>query len=707
MDSRQPPQHPFSRNGASPFSRPSFQQAPSAAASQPPYPSSASHPPATSGPYPEVHARKPSEPPSYYSSSRQYPPEHGPGPMPPSAHSRHHSTSSITSGPTMTRGMPPPNSPPQQQQQGQGPNNHQMGGPYGLPQPRPPPLSVGPSNAFPRGRELPALDSLPRAASSGSSMSISSMLGGPPPARESAAPPQYSQGPPSTAPGPPGPPYNQAMHASPRPQQTTVSEYNAFRRPQTPEHHRMYENRDPRAASAASPPAYQSTPELQRYGTPQAYAQRGPPMPSVEQGRESGRLSGGAGGPRPMSPPRQYANAGPPRPVETGRPPEMYGHREELRASEEYNPERPIRVMKYEDPRYISDRERQERERQEREMELREREMRERELRERELRERERRDMAMAGVEPSRAQGGHPHEYPRQMEQRPQQYGRPPDPRDWTRPGYEPARAPYDPAMHPPRQQEYPPNAAPHYNGPPHPYGPSPTDRHHPGPHQHHQHGLPPPGPAHPQVYESPDRQRISGMHMDRPHPQQPPPRTREESAVPPPSVAYGSVGPSLYEPSRNRSLEEIGAPHQRNLLGIQEINRKGRISPLPQAVQGAQPQLAGPAGEPGIKSEFGRMFSGIGTGVGTISSPVPAGAQLAYGGAGPHRRDELDVPPEPPVEVTKTTGRGKRRKLKEEDEEGNNGRLTPVGGRAKKAKGHHHHQYVSLLPTILSTLKS
>lgn len=393
-----------------------------------------------------------------------------------------------------------------------------------------------------------------------------------------------------------------------------------------------------------------------------------------------------------MSPPRQYANTGPPRQAEPGRPPEMYGHREELRALEEYNPERPIRVMKYEDQRYMSDRERQERERQEREMEL----------RERELRERERRDMAMAGVEPSRAQGGHPHEYPRQVDPRSQQYGRPPDPRDWTRPGYEPARAPYDPTMHPPRQQEYPPNAAPHYNGPPHPYGPSPADRHHPGPHQHHQHGLPPPGPAHPQTYESPDRQRMGGMHMDRPHPQQqPPPRTREESAVPPPSVAYGGVGPSMYEPSRNRSLEEIGAPHQRNLLGIQEINRKGRISPLPQAVQGAQPQLAGPAGEPGIKSEFGRMFSGIGTGVGTISSPVPAGAQLVYGGTASHRRDDLDVPPEPPVEVAKTAGRGKRRKLKEEDEEGNAGRLTPVGGRAKKPKGHHHHQYVSLFSPL------
>lgn len=696
MDPRQPPQHPFSRNGASPFSRPSFPPSTATAASQPPYPPGASHAPSTAGPYPEMHARKQSDPPPYY-PSRQYPPEHGPGPIPPSGHSRHQSTSSITSGPAMTRGMPPPNSPPQQQQQpGQGPNNHQMGGPYSLPQPRAPPVSVGPPTAFPR-RELPALDSLPRTGSSGSSMSISSMLGGPPPPRESAAPPQYNPGPSSTA---PGPPYSQSLHASPRTQPTTGSDYSTFRRPQTPEHHRMYEGRDPRAAPAGSPPAYHSTPELQRYGTPQAYPQRGPPLPSAEQGRDPGRLSGGPM-PRPMSPPRPYSNAGPPRQVEAGRPPtEMYPHREELRPSEEYNPERPIRVMKYEEQRYMSERERQERERHEREMEIRERE-----LRERELRERERRDMAMAAAESGqpRPHGIHQQEYIRQMEQRAQQYSRAPDPRDWTRPGFEPARAPYDPTMQPPRHHDYPPSTGPHYNGP-HPYASGPADRHHPPPHAAHQHGLPPPGAPHPQSYDSPDRQRMSGMNVDRPHPQQVPPRTREEASVPPPSVAYGGMGPSMYEPSRNRSIEEISTPHghQRSLLGVQEINRKGRISPLPQAVQGAQPQLAGPAGEPGIKSEFGRMFSGIGTGVGTLSSPVPAGAQLAYGGAGLLRREELDAPQEPPVEVVKTTGRGKRRKLKEEDDEASNGRLTPVGGRAKKAKGHHHHQYASSFSSLV-----
>ncbi len=154
--------------------------------------------------------------------------------------------------------------------------------------------------------------------------------------------------------------------------------------------------------------------------------------------------------------------------------------------------------------------------------------------------------------------------------------------------------------------------------------------------------------------------------------------------------------------------MEEMSTPHghQRNsLLAIQEINRKGRISPLPQAVQGAQPQLAGPAGEPGIKSEFGRMFAGIGTGVGNMLSPVPTGAQLPYNAGGLMRREDSDgAPPEPLIlgdaPKGRDSARGKRRKLKEEDvrgDEESGGRQTPVGGRAKKAKthSHHHHQYV------------
>ena len=55
----------------------------------------------------------------------------------------------------------------------------------------------------------------------------------------------------------------------------------------------------------------------------------------------------------------------------------------------------------------------------------------------------------------------------------------------------------------------------------------------------------------------------------------------------------------------------------------VDNSKRGGRISPLPQAVQGVQGQIRGPASEPGIKNEFGKMFSGIGSGVGS-ATPTP-----------------------------------------------------------------------------------
>ncbi|SPO05605.1 uncharacterized protein DNG_08292 [Cephalotrichum gorgonifer] len=74
----------------------------------------------------------------------------------------------------------PPSQQPQQQpsQQGQGQHSpSQQMGHYGLPHPMPPPGPSRQSSSFPPGRELPPLNSIARAGSTGSSMSISSMLG--------------------------------------------------------------------------------------------------------------------------------------------------------------------------------------------------------------------------------------------------------------------------------------------------------------------------------------------------------------------------------------------------------------------------------------------------------------------------------------------------------------------------------------------------
>jgi hypothetical protein len=107
-----------------------------------------------------------------------------------------------------------------------------------------------------------------------------------------------------------------------------------------------------------------------------------------------------------------------------------------------------------------------------------------------------------------------------------------------------------------------------------------------------------------------------------------------------------------------------------RALLGLAaEGKRGGRYSPLPQAVQGAQAQSIGP--EMGIKSEHGRIFSGIGSGVGTASaSPAHAPPGLA---ASPFKRDDNGsrlLSEDNIMKISRSTsGFGKRaRKVKDED---------------------------------------
>ncbi|KAF4805802.1 hypothetical protein CGCSCA5_v015019 [Colletotrichum siamense] len=593
--------------------------------------------------------------------------------------------------------MPPPGSPPQ-------PGNpqppaHQMGH-YGLPAPRGPPLNVGPPTSFPGGRELPSLASIPRTGSTGSSMSISSMLGGPPPVPRDSQPPPSHYPPPATS-ASSGPTFAPSIQASPR-MHSASSEYQPFRRPQTPEHARPY---DPRGSAAASPQgAYSTTPEMQRYGTPQAYHQRGP---SAQDGRDPSRMPPGPP-PRPTSQPKSFASM-PPRPVDMGRnngPEEMYARREEMpRGAMEYNPERPgLKQMNF-DERYRAERERRE---------------------EFEFRERESRQRAYSGGEGGRGppppQGEYrPQEVPRGQ---PPPFSRPPEHREqgpWPprqpQPFEQQSRVPYDPAGLHPRHHEYPPTSAPGYPNQGHPAPapqypqPPPGDRYPPQGHPQ----QPPPGQqqAPPQQpFDSPERQRISHL----PPQAQPPPAHRRpvEEGPPPPSVAYNAPHgtPAFVDSPRNRPVEEHPNNGQRHLLAVQEINRKGRVSPLPQAVQGAQPQLPGPAGEPGIKSEFGRMFSGIGSGVTGIgvSSPVTAGAQLPYTNASLARRDETDGPAQDsgPDAAPKPPAKGRRRKLKEEDikgDEESTGRLTPVG-RAKRPKTHqhHHHQYEVSLSQVDET---
>lgn len=501
------------------------------------------------------------------------------------------------------------------------------------------------------------------------------------------------------------------MHASPR-MASNHPEYAPYRRPHTPEQHqRLYETRDPRdpRSTGGSPHGMHSTPEMQRYGTPRdTYRHPPPPMGPVEHAREIQRMSAGPiPPPRPSSQPKSFPNAAPhSRPMDMGRPPrpDMFVRREELRPgpeyNPEYNPERPI-VVKHEEDRLMFERERQEREM----------EHRERERRDIEFRERERRERTMSGGEPGRSHAMQQPDYgPPGMQRRdgppPAQYARPPDTREqahWQRmPPYDQSRAPYEEPRTQPRQHEFPQGAASQYGHSVGPYSQAQLERYPQSAHPGHPQPVPQAGQS-AVPFESPERHRMVAL----PPQQQPHYRRTGEDGPPPPSVAYSNGHPSLFGSPRHRSMDEPAHPmtHQQNFLRVQDMNRKGRISPLPQAVQGAQPQTPGPPGEAGIKSEFGRMFSGIGSGVIDlkISNPVTSNPQVPFAGSGLGRRDDSDHTPQDTIMDPKGgrdgSARSKRRKPKDDEAKGDEestGRSTPVG-RAKRQKthSHHHHQYV------------
>ena len=140
---------------------------------------------------------------------------------------------------------------------------------------------------------------------------------------------------------------------------------------------------------------------------------------------------------------------------------------------------------------------------------------------------------------------------------------------------------------------------------------------------------------------------------------------------------------------------------HAKSLLAFgPDVNRRtGRASPLPQAVQGAQAQPLSIGKDPHVKSEFGRMFSGLG-GLGSSTpsrgSPMPQGAQDPV----PPGTD-----PNEHLRLQRVNSQNGRKPKRSKDEDGSfehddvEGRGTPLGSRgAKRNKhahpGHHHHHH-------------
>lgn len=172
-------------------------------------------------------------------------------------------------------------------------------------------------------------------------------------------------------------------------------------------------------------------------------------------------------------------------------------------------------------------------------------------------------------------------------------------------------------------------------------------------------------------------------------------------------STAAASSGlAALADEGRRKGSDEL--LHHRSLLTVGvDGKRGGRASPLPQAVQGAQAPYIGPAGEPAIKNELGRVFSGIGSGVGGVTAATGGSGPSTPLGTSPFKRDSLtgrSMNGEGMDEASKlarpSSAAGRRsRKSRDEEQmeiESNDARglLSARNARRSRHAHHHHHQY-------------
>lgn len=187
----------------------------------------------------------------------------------------------------------------------------------------------------------------------------------------------------------------------------------------------------------------------------------------------------------------------------------------------------------------------------------------------------------------------------------------------------------------------------------------------------------------------------------------QPPPRPLSVTSVP--SASQSSLGASTSattDEQRRKGSDDL--IQHRTLLGIgADGKRTGRASPLPQAVQGAQAQFIGSAGETGLKGELGRVFAGIGSGVGTGPSSSTGSGPSTPMTASPFKRDSFGTSEHADEAKAGRGGAALGRKRSSKDEE-----PSDLGDHAQEVRGnpssrgtsrrgrhvhHHHHQYVTL----------
>ncbi|KAL1966137.1 hypothetical protein VTN77DRAFT_4885 [Rasamsonia byssochlamydoides] len=215
----------------------------------------------------------------------------------------------------------------------------------------------------------------------------------------------------------------------------------------------------------------------------------------------------------------------------------------------------------------------------------------------------------------------------------------------------------------------------------------------------------PPPPSQHPSVSIQPRQGQPTPPPSEQPFLSKLPSQPRIFSATSVPSGSQPStLGGSTATTDEQRRKGSDDLMQHRSLLGLGlDGKRTGRASPIPQAVQGAQAQLLGPAGESGIKGELGRVFAGIGSGVGTgISGSVGSGPPTPMT-ASPFKRDTVTGRSDSADGRGGVIGPGRKRSTKEEEGQGEGGDPTadPRGAAASARGGarrgrhvHHHHHH-------------
>lgn len=182
-------------------------------------------------------------------------------------------------------------------------------------------------------------------------------------------------------------------------------------------------------------------------------------------------------------------------------------------------------------------------------------------------------------------------------------------------------------------------------------------------------------------------------------------PATAENSASFPATTELSEVDGI----DHHRFRDDTNGHRKSSLAMLMENNRRGgRFSPLPQAVQGAQGRTNGPASDPGIKNEFARMFSGIGSGVGS-AGPTGSGTSTPFAPPSPtmsheqrptplNSRSELGI-----AKVTTSSRGGKRSRkardvdTKAESVDGEAGVSSATGPKAvKRSRTNHHHSHLA-----------